>query len=74
MRNQNPNAGEPLERLITVKEAAEFLRCSVVSLNRWRGTGNGPPFVRVGRHVKSAIADAIELAEGHGVDVMVEAT
>jgi excisionase family DNA binding protein len=41
-----------LEPLVTVNEAAEILRCSRHSLNRWRLVGGGPRFVRVGRRVR----------------------
>jgi hypothetical protein len=41
-----------LEPLFTVNEAAEILRCSRHSLNRWRLTGEGPKFVYVGRRVR----------------------
>lgn len=45
-----------LDQLLTVNEAAKILRCSVASLNRWRLTGEGPRFVRVGRRVRYARA------------------
>jgi excisionase family DNA binding protein len=60
MRNISPK--ELLEQLLTVNEAAALLRCSRHSLNRWRLTGEGPKFVRVGRHVRytrTALADFI---------------
>lgn len=37
--------------LMTTDEAAAFLRCSVSFLNQARLTGNGPPFVKMGRRV-----------------------
>jgi len=52
-----------LDPLLTVHETAALLRCSVHSLNKWRLTGSGPRFVRVGsrvRYPRSAIADFIE--------------
>jgi excisionase family DNA binding protein len=36
------------EVLLTVKEAAERLKISKHTLNRWRVTGEGPPFVKYG--------------------------
>jgi excisionase family DNA binding protein len=45
---------ELLDQLLTVGEAAALLRCSRHSLNRWRLTGQGPRFVRVGRRVRYA--------------------
>ena len=41
-----------LDQLLTVQEAAEILRCSVHSLNKWRLTGAGPQFIYVGRRVR----------------------
>ena len=38
--------------LMTVQEVAAILRCSVSSLNKWRLTGLGPKFVRVGARVR----------------------
>jgi len=52
-----------VDPLLTVHETAALLRCSVHSLNKWRLTGSGPRFVRVGsrvRYRRSAIADFIE--------------
>lgn len=37
--------------LLTVPEAAEFLRCSEALLNRWRVEGDGPHFLKIGRKV-----------------------
>jgi hypothetical protein len=45
------------DRLHTVREAADFLRCSTFSLHKWRLTGNGPKFVFVGRRVRYRAAD-----------------
>jgi predicted DNA-binding transcriptional regulator AlpA len=42
--------GPPI--LLTVQEVARLLRCSVSSLNKWRLTGQGPRFVRVGSRVR----------------------
>ena len=36
--------------LLLESEAAEELRLSVRTLQRWRVEGGGPPFVRLGRH------------------------
>jgi excisionase family DNA binding protein len=49
--------GAGVGHLLTVEEAAGLLRCSVSSLNKWRLTGGGPPFVRVGSRVRYSIAD-----------------
>jgi excisionase family DNA binding protein len=52
-----------IDRLLTVGEVAELLRCSKSSLDKWRLAGDGPRFVRVGSRIRyrtSAIADFIE--------------
>jgi hypothetical protein len=56
-----PGRGSPnsIEPLLTTQEVAALLRCSASSLNKWRLTGRGPPFVYVGHRVRyrpSAIA------------------
>jgi excisionase family DNA binding protein len=52
------HAGEAgSDHLLTVEETAEFLRCSTDSLNKWRISGRGPRFVRVGRRVRYRAAD-----------------
>jgi excisionase family DNA binding protein len=43
--------------LWTVTEAARALRVGVSTLNKWRLTGAGPPFVRVGQRVRYRPAD-----------------
>lgn len=37
------------DKLLAAAEAARLLGVSVRSLERWRGTGEGPPFVRLGQ-------------------------
>ena len=49
--------GAGVGHLLTVEEVAGLLRCSVSSLNKWRLTGRGPPFVRVGSRVRYSTAD-----------------
>jgi excisionase family DNA binding protein len=41
-----------VERLLTPKEAAEFLRVSLSWLAKARMRGDGPPFIKVGRSVR----------------------
>lgn len=45
--------------LLTVQEVAAILRCSVSSLNKWRLSGAGPRFVRVGSRVRYRPADVV---------------
>jgi excisionase family DNA binding protein len=49
--------GAGIGHLLTVEEVAGLLRCSVSSLNKWRLTGRGPPFVRVGSRVRYRPSD-----------------
>ena len=46
-----PNPGGRHAVFLTQSEAAEFLRVSVRSLERWRLEGIGPPYRRFGRRV-----------------------
>ena len=48
----------------TQKEAADFLRISERTLERWRVEGNGPRFRRFGRRVVYAKADLEIWADG----------
>jgi predicted DNA-binding transcriptional regulator AlpA len=43
--------------LLTVKEAADFLRLSVSCLNQWRVKGIGPPYIKLGSRVVYAETD-----------------
>lgn len=43
--------------LLTVNEAAAYTRLSKITLNRWRLTGEGPVFVKMGGAVRYAKAD-----------------
>jgi excisionase family DNA binding protein len=49
------------DELLTVEEAAERLKISKHTLNRWRVTGEGPPFVKYGprlvRYLEEALTD-----------------
>jgi predicted DNA-binding transcriptional regulator AlpA len=51
-------------RLVTVNEAADFLRTSPKTLEGWRTRGGGPKFVRLGtRAVRYRPADLNEFIE-----------
>jgi predicted DNA-binding transcriptional regulator AlpA len=57
------------EVLLTVEEAALRLKISKHTLNRWRVTGEGPPFIKYGprlvRYLDSVL-DAWALKRTHG--------
>jgi excisionase family DNA binding protein len=40
------------DRLVTVEELAEYLAVPVRTLYAWRYRGDGPPALRVGRHLR----------------------
>jgi excisionase family DNA binding protein len=44
-------------RHLTPEELSERLGIPVETLKRWRRTGDGPKFMRVGRHVRYRLAD-----------------
>ncbi|MDO5631635.1 MAG: helix-turn-helix domain-containing protein [Paracoccus sp. (in: a-proteobacteria)] len=52
--------------LLTVGQAAERLKLSVTTLNRWRVTGEGPAFVKMGRVVRYTPAALAAFVDGNG--------
>lgn len=40
-----------MQPILTVNDASEFLRVHVRTLERWRQTGEGPRYVKMGRRV-----------------------
>ena len=56
--------GAAIERLLTPKEAAEFLRVSLSWLAKARMRGDGPPFVKVGRSVRYSEAALVQWMRG----------
>jgi predicted DNA-binding transcriptional regulator AlpA len=68
MRAADRSQGPPrllyeVDRLLTVREVAEFLRCSKSSLDKWRLTGDGPRFVCVGSRVRYRASEVIAFIE-----------
>ena len=41
-----------MDELLTAKEAATFLKVSVITLAKWRGKKSGPAYTRTGRTIK----------------------
>jgi excisionase family DNA binding protein len=41
-----------MEKLLAPDELAELLGYPVKTLAEWRSNGDGPPYVRLGRHVR----------------------
>jgi predicted site-specific integrase-resolvase len=51
--------------LINEHTAAEILGLKVATLRRWRWSGDGPPFVRVGAAVRYDPSDLAAYIEAH---------
>ncbi len=49
--------------VMRVKEAADYLGLSASTLNKWRVTGKGPKFVKLGRVVAYRLSDLHEWLE-----------
>ena len=47
--------------LLTVEDAAAHLKISKHTLNRWRVTGEGPPFIKYGPHLVRYLITALDL-------------
>lgn len=41
-----------MDRLLTLQEVAEVLSIPIGTIYQWRTKGEGPPGIRVGRHVR----------------------
>jgi len=50
------------QRFLSTAEAARVLACSPRSLQRWRWTGDGPPFHRIRRRVVYSLGDVLDFA------------
>ncbi len=48
---------EPLDRLLTVEDLAEYLDVPVSTVYAWRYCRQGPPGSRVGRHLRLRWSD-----------------
>ncbi len=47
----------PTAGLLTAKQVAEHIQRPERTLERWRSSGEGPPFVRLGRRVAYRLQD-----------------
>jgi predicted DNA-binding transcriptional regulator AlpA len=59
---QEPNRGD---RMLTPKEAANFLRVSESWLAKARMRGDGPPYVKIGRAVRYGEAALAQWMKSH---------
>ena len=60
---------EPLDRLLTVEELADYLGVPVATIYAWRYRREGPPGFRVGRHIRYRWTDVVEWIERQLQDV-----
>jgi hypothetical protein len=53
---------------LTQREVSDLLRLSERTLEDWRLTCQGPPYLKLGRHVRYDLTDVVEWARGqkHG--------
>jgi excisionase family DNA binding protein len=61
-------------RLLTQREAAELLRLSERTLERWRVSGSGPAFTKLGKRVLYREPDLLEWVASHVVNSTSEAS
>jgi predicted DNA-binding transcriptional regulator AlpA len=54
-----------LERLLTPREAADFLRVSESWLAKARMAGDGPPYIKVGRSVRYPEGALLQWMKSH---------
>ena len=53
----DPITIEPTSRLLKEREVARFLTLEVATLRRWRWSGRGPRFLKLGGAVRYELAD-----------------
>ena len=47
-----PSSGAPLAPLWTIQDVSAFLAVPVGTLYQWRHRGDGPPAIRLGKHLR----------------------
>jgi excisionase family DNA binding protein len=48
---------KPADDLMTAEELADYLAVPLATLYAWRYRGDGPPAVKVGRHLRYRVED-----------------
>ena len=61
------------DQLITEEELADWIRESLSTLRKWRGSGKGPKFVRKPRRVAYLVRDVQDWLDGQKVSSTAEA-
>jgi predicted DNA-binding transcriptional regulator AlpA len=55
----NPTNIEDTERAVTARDVARLLGLAEITVAQQRARGEGPPFFKIGRHVRYRLADVI---------------
>ena len=55
---------DQIPKILDVKELSARLRVGVATLNRWRCTGEGPAFIKLGHRVGYTVDDINSWLEG----------
>jgi hypothetical protein len=55
----------PHQALLTARETAQYLRCSVRTLERERADGRGCPFVRISGRIRYRLTDVEAFVAAH---------
>jgi excisionase family DNA binding protein len=56
---------DPFKTLLTASETAQYLRCSLRTLDRERANGRGIPYVRIGGRIRYRRADVEAFVAAH---------
>lgn len=51
--------------LLSTEELAEYLQVPVPTIYTWRQNGQGPPAIKVGRHLRFRYEDVFEWVQSH---------
>lgn len=53
------SAGEMTDRRLSPRDLAQREGVSLQTVYAWNSTGSGPPYMKIGRHVRYRLADVI---------------
>lgn len=65
--NSHSSTPEP-DRCLSERSVSALLDVSVAALRKWRRTGGGPPYLRIGKLVRYRLSDLQGFIEGCAVD------
>jgi excisionase family DNA binding protein len=60
---QGASTRTPLPELLTVVELAAYLDRPVSTIHYWRGKGEGPPALKLGKQLRFRAADVVQWLE-----------